>query len=107
ASWPRAARPSVRSGGPGDPGSAGPSAAAVHRRAAPDSAGFFIHRHRSRYVLERGSGAVKDRDLILARATRAAARDDIRELGVDTVRREQSGREGVMQFADFRALVKN
>src|SRR5262245_12545589 len=61
----------------------------VHGRAKPGGTRLFVYRDRRGYVLERGSRAVEDRDLVLAGATRAPTGHDLRELGVDLLPPEE------------------
>src|SRR4030095_16204299 len=61
----------------------------VHGRATPRGASLFVHCDRGGDILECGSRAVEDRDLVLARATRAAAGHDLRELGVNLLPPEE------------------
>src|SRR5262245_9804502 len=68
----------------------------VHGRATPGGASLLVYRDRRGDILERGSRAVEDRDLVLAGTAWAPTGHDLRELGVDLLPPEEVCGQRVM-----------
>src|SRR5262249_13601121 len=78
----------------------------LHLRAAARARRPFVQGDRRRAVLKRGARAVEDGDFVVARTARPPPGDDVAELGMDLLARQESRRERVLQLADLRALYR-
>src|SRR5262245_36520934 len=79
----------------------------LHLCTAPERASLFVDDDGGRDVLQRGTRAVEDRDLVVAGTARLAAGDDVGELRVHLLTRHQPGRQSVLQLPDLGALLEH
>src|SRR4030095_5151638 len=83
------------------------SAIELHLRATSRGAGLLVHDDRRGDVLQRGPGAVEDRDFLATGPTGPAPPDDVDWLGVALLARHQAARQHMVELADLRTLIEH
>src|SRR5919204_2534684 len=83
------------------------SAIEFHLRAATERTRLLVDDDGGGHILEGSARAVEDGDLVGPRASRAPPAHDLRELGMNVVATEETGRERVLELPDDRALLEN